>query len=144
MEVAQACSAGVPANQVLRALQSQQPILVPQGRRLSGNEIRAAFAERRMWALEWQPTVNVLCLWGADGTLTYLGLDRWERPIADQRWQVEGNRLCTTRQGCGEVLADKRFLHLVAGDPPHLLMTVIPAPPEDGQVQDAGAQHEGD
>jgi predicted esterase len=133
MEVAQACAAGMPADRVLQALQSQEPILTPHGRRLAGNEIRAAFAGRRMRALEWQPTVNVLGLWGADGTLTYLGFDHGERPIAELRWQVEGDRLCTTRQGCGEVLADGRFLHFVAGNPPHLLMTVIPVPPEGGQ-----------
>src|SRR3954453_23289584 len=85
MEVAQACAAGVPADRVLRALQSQEPILVPHGRRLAGNEIRAAFIGRRMRALEWQPTVNVLSLWGADGTLTYLDLDRGGRPIAELR-----------------------------------------------------------
>jgi hypothetical protein len=130
----------MPTDRVLWALQSQEPILTPHGRRLAGNEIRAAFAGRRMRALEWQPTVNVLGLWGADGTLTYLGFDHGERPIAELRWQVEGDRLCTTRQGCGEVLADGRFLHLVAGNPPHLLMTVIPVPPADPQGQAAGAQ----
>ncbi|HEY0419906.1 MAG TPA: hypothetical protein VGC80_10335 [Acetobacteraceae bacterium] len=143
MEVAQACAAGVPADRVLRALQSQEPILVPHGRRLVGNEIRAAFIGRRMRALEWQPTVNVLSLWGADGTLTYLDLDRGGRPIAELRWRVEGDRLCTTRQGCGEVLADGRFLHFVAGAPPHLLMTAIAVPPEDGQGQAASARRGG-
>ena len=140
MEVAQACTAGMPADRVLRALQSQEPILVPRGRRLSGDEIRVAFAGRRMRALEWQPTVNVLGLWGADGKLTYLGSDHRERRIAELRWHVEGNRLCTTRQGCGEVLAEGRFLHLVAGQPRHLLMTVMPAPPEDEQGEATGAQ----
>jgi hypothetical protein len=125
MEVAQACAAGMPADRVLRVLRSGEPILVPRGRRLGGDEIRAAFAGRRMRALEWQPTVNVLGLWGADGTLTYLDLNRGGRPVAELRWRVEGDRLCTTRQGCGEVLADERFLHLVAGSPPRLLMTVI-------------------
>ena len=73
----------------IRALWSRAPILVPHGRRLGGNEIRAAFVGRRMRALEWQPTVNVLGLWGADGTLTYLDLNRGERPIAELRWRVE-------------------------------------------------------
>ncbi|MFL5337047.1 MAG: hypothetical protein ACJ8H8_28665 [Geminicoccaceae bacterium] len=144
MEVAQACAAGMPTDRLLRALQSQEPILVPHGRRLSGNEIRAAFAGQRMRALEWQPTVNVLGLWGTDGTLIYLDVDRGAQPIAELRWRVEGDRLCTTRQGCGEVLADGRFLHLVTGDPPHLLMTVIAVPPKDGQGQAAGARHGGD
>jgi pimeloyl-ACP methyl ester carboxylesterase len=145
MEVAQAGAAGMPAGRVLRALRSQAPILVPHGRRLGGNEIRAAFAGRRLRALEWQPTVDVLGLWGTDGTLTYLGLDRGERPVAELRWRVEGDRLCTTRQGCGTVLADGRFLHLVAGSPPRLLMTVIAAPPEDrrAQGQAAGARRGG-
>jgi hypothetical protein len=143
MEVAQACAAGMPADRVLRALQSQEPIVVPHGRRLGGNAIRAAFVGWRMRALEWQPTVNVLGLWGADGTLTYLDLNRGERPIAELRWRAEGDRLCTTRQGCGEVLAAGRFLHLVAGGPPRLLMTVIAAPPEDGQGQAAGARRGG-
>jgi hypothetical protein len=92
-----------------------------------------------MRVLEWQPTVNVFGLWGANGMLTYLGSDYGERPIAELRWQVEGDRLCTTRQGCGEVLAEGRFLHLVAGDPPHLLMTLMPAPPEDEQGQATSA-----
>jgi hypothetical protein len=143
MEVAQACATGIPADRVLRALQSQEPLLVPHGRRLGGNAIRAAFAGRRMRALEWQPTVNVLSLWGADGTLTYLDVDRGGQPIAELRWRVEGDRLCTTRQGCGEVLADGRFLHLVTGEPPHLLKTVIAAPPEDERVQAAGARRGG-
>jgi pimeloyl-ACP methyl ester carboxylesterase len=143
IEVAQACATGMPADRVLRALQSQEPLLVPHGRRLGGNAIRAAFAGRRMRALEWQPTVNVLSLWGADGTLTYLDVDRGGQPITELRWRVEGDRLCTTRQGCGEVLADGRFLHLVTGEPPHLLMTVIAAPPEDERVQAAGARRGG-
>jgi len=47
----------------------------------------------QMRALEWQPTVNVLGLWGADGMLTNLGSDYGERRIAELRWQVEGDRL---------------------------------------------------
>jgi dienelactone hydrolase len=139
MEVAQACAAGMPADRVLRALRSGAPILVPRGRRLGGAEIRAAFAGRRTPALEWQPTVNVLGLWGADGTLTYLDLKRGERPVAELRWRVEGDRLCTTRHGCGEVLADGRFLHLVAGSPARLLMTVVAPPPEGGRAQGRAA-----
>jgi dienelactone hydrolase len=143
MEVAKACAAGMPADRMLRALQLREPILTPHGRQLDGDAIRAAFAGQRLWTLEWQPTVNVLGLWGADGTLTYRGFDRGERPITELRWRVEGDRLCTTRQGCGQVLADGRFLHLVAGNPSHLLMTVIAAPPEGGQVQAACAQRGG-
>jgi dienelactone hydrolase len=139
MEVAQACATGKAPDRGVRALRSQEPLLVPHGRRLGGEEIRAAFVGKRMRALEWQPTVNVLGLWGADGTLTYRSLDRGERPIAELRWRVEGDRLCTTRQGCGEVLADGRFLHLVAGDPPRLLMTLVAAPPEDGRAQGQAA-----
>ncbi len=69
--------------------------------------------------------------------LTYLGFDHGERPIAELRWQVEGDRLCTTRQGCGEVLADGRFLHLVRGEPPHFRITLVTAPPGPGH-QGAG------
>ena len=53
-----------------------------------------------------------------------------ERPVGVvQRWWVEGNRLCTTKDGCNAVLADERFLHVIKGEPPRFLMTFAAAPP---------------
>ena len=74
---------------------------------------------------------------GADGALSYFDLRRGERRIADWRWRVEGDRLCTTRHGSGEVLADGRFLHFVRGEPPHFRITLVTAPPGPGH-QGAG------
>jgi hypothetical protein len=38
---------------------------------------------------------------------------------------VEGDRLCDAGEGCHAVLADGRFLHVVAGEPPRFLMTFV-------------------
>lgn len=129
MEVAHACATGAPAERVLRALRSGDPILVPRGRRLSGREIGAAVTGRSLRGAEWYPRVNVASHWGTDGVLSYFDLRRGERRIAEWRWRTEDDRLCTTRHGCGEVLADGRFLHLVRGEPPHFRMTLVMAPP---------------
>jgi pimeloyl-ACP methyl ester carboxylesterase len=137
MEVAHACATGTPEDRVLRALRSGEPILLPRGRRLSGPEIRAAFAGRSVRGTEWYPRANVSSHWAADGVLSYLDLRRGERRIGEWRWHVEGDRLCTTRHGCGEVFEDGRFLHLVRGDPPHLRITFVTAPP-DTAFQTAG------
>ena len=136
LEVAQACASGVPPDLILRALRAEAPIIEPRGQRLRGPEIVAALAGRRLRATEWSPRVNVASHWEPDGTLTYLHLRNGERPIAALRWWVDGDRLCTTRHGCGAVLADGRFLHLlVEGDPPRLRVTLVmvPAPPPVGQ-----------
>jgi pimeloyl-ACP methyl ester carboxylesterase len=127
-EVARACATGMPPDQVLRALQAEAPLLVPRGRRLPGAEIRAALAGRTLRGLEWEPTVNVLSTWAADGGLTYLSLGRVARPLGQWRWRVEGDRLCTTRQGCTEVLADAGALHLVSGHPAQLRLTLLVGP----------------
>lgn len=129
MEVAHACATGVPADRLLQALRSGAPILQPEGRRLSGPEITANFAGRSLRATEWFPRANVLSRWGADGVVSYFDLSRGERRIAEWRWRVEGNHLCTTRHGCGEVLGDGRFLHLVRGEPQRLRVTFVTAPP---------------
>jgi hypothetical protein len=137
-EVAWACATGMPPEQVMRALQAEAPLLVPHGRRLRGAEIRAALAGRRLRGLEWEPTMNVLSVWGEDGTLGYLTLGQVARPLAQWRWRVEGDRLCTTRHGCGEVLAQAGALHLVvgqsgggqsgAGQPARLRLTLLAEP----------------
>jgi hypothetical protein len=132
MEVAYGCATGMPAGRLLRALRSGSPILPPRGRRLSGPEIRAAFSGRSLRATEWFPRVNVLSHWGEGGGLTYYDLFRGDRRVGEWRWRVEGDHLCTTRHGCGEVLADGRFLQLVRGEPPRLRVTFVTAPPDTG------------
>ncbi len=42
---------------------------------------------------------------------------------------VEGDRLCTSEEGCNAVLADGRFLHAVRGEPPRFVTTFVAAPP---------------
>ena len=128
MEVAQACAEGAPAERILHALRSDEPLLSPRGRRLEPGEIRAAVAGRSLRGNEWHPRVDVSSFWGSGGELYYLDLRRGERRIAELRWRVEGDRLCTTRHGCGEVLSDGRALHVVKGEPPRLAVTLL----EDG------------
>ena len=128
MEVAQACAEGVPAERILHALRSDEPLLAPRGRRLGAGEIRAAVAGRSLRGNEWHPRVDVSSFWGSGGELYYLDLRRGERRIAELRWRVDGDRLCTTRHGCGEVLSDGRALHIVKGEPPRLAVTLL----EDG------------
>jgi pimeloyl-ACP methyl ester carboxylesterase len=130
MEVAQACATGMAEDRMLRALRSGEPILLPRGRRLSGPEIRDALSGRRARATEWYPRVNVSSHWAPDGVLTYLDLRSGEHRIGEWQWHVEADRLCTTRHGCGEVFEDGRFLHLVRGEPPHLRITFVMAPPD--------------
>lgn len=129
MEVAHACVTGMPADLLLQALRSGAPILQPKGRRLSGPEIVAAFSGRSLRATEWFPRRNLLSRWREDGVMSYFDLYRGERRLADWRWRVESNHLCTTRHGCSEVLSDGRFLHLVRGEPPQLRITFVTAPP---------------
>jgi hypothetical protein len=126
LEAAYACATGVPAEEVQRALQAGEPILKPRGRRLDGEEIRAAFAGRRLAGVvwpHWGTRAVSLTLWGADGELREFHPAHPERRIATERWWVEGDRLCTADEGCNAVLADGRFLHVVAGGPPRFLMT---------------------
>jgi pimeloyl-ACP methyl ester carboxylesterase len=129
MEIAHACATGVPADRLLQALRSGTPILQPKGRRLSGPEIVAVFGGRSLRATEWFPRRNVLSRWREDGVVSYFDLYRGERRLADWRWRVENDHLCTTRHGCGEVLSDGRFLHLVRGEPLQLRVTFVTAPP---------------
>ena len=125
MEVAHACAEGAPAERILQALRSDEPLLAPRGRRLGAGEIRAAVAGRSLRGNEWSPRVDVSSFWGAGGELYYLDLRRGERRSAELRWRVEGDRLCTTRHGCDEVLSDGRALHLVKGEPPRLAVTLL-------------------
>jgi tripartite-type tricarboxylate transporter receptor subunit TctC/pimeloyl-ACP methyl ester carboxylesterase len=125
MEVAQACAEGAPPERILHALRLNEPLLAPQGRRLAAGEIRAAVAGRSLRGNEWHPRVDVSSFWGADGELLYLDLRRGERRIAELHWRVEGDKLCTTRHGCGEVLADGRALHVVMGEPARLAVTLL-------------------
>jgi dienelactone hydrolase len=131
-EVAQACASGMSAERIQEALRADAPIVAPRGRRLDGAEIRAAFAGRRMNAVEWYPRVNVASVWDADGTLHHFDLRRPERRIRDLHWWVAGDELCTSRQGCGAVLADGRVLNVVWGDPPRPVMTLVAEPPGGG------------
>jgi predicted esterase len=125
MEVAYACATGWPAEQIMQALAKDQPLIVPRGRHLTGEEIREAFTGRRLRATEWFPRVNVYAFWDRGGRLYHLDLNRPQRRIAELRWWVEGDRLCTSRRGCGEVLEDGRFLHVVHGSPPRLSATFV-------------------
>jgi hypothetical protein len=102
------------------------PILKPRGRRLGGEEIRAAFAGRRLAGVTWPhrgTRVTSLTSWAADGERHEFHPARPERRIGTRRWWVEGDRLCAADDGCNAVLADGRFLHVVAGEPPRFLMT---------------------
>jgi hypothetical protein len=138
-EVAQACTAGRPPEQVMRALQAEAPLLVPQGRRLHGAEIRAALAGHRLRGLEWEPVANALTDWGEDGTLGYLTLGQVARPLGQWRWRVEGDRLCTTRHGCGDLLANAGAAHLVSGQPARLRLTLLTGPGA-GEGPEGGAR----
>ncbi len=138
MEAASACAAGAPAERILQALRSDEPLLAPRGRRLGAGEIRAAVAGRSLRGNEWRPRVDVSSFWGAGGELYYLDLRRGERRIAELRWRVEGDRLCTTRHGCGEVLSDGRVLHVVKGEPPHLSVTLLEDRPSAPSAPAAG------
>ncbi len=53
LEAAHACATGAPAEEVRRALRAGEPILKPRGRRLTGEEIRAAFAGHRLAGVTW-------------------------------------------------------------------------------------------
>jgi hypothetical protein len=125
MEAAHACAEGAPAERILQALRSDEPLLAPRGRRLGPGEIRAAVAGRSLRGNECHPRVDVSSFWGTGGELYYLDLRRGERRIAELRWRVEGDRLCTTRHGCGEVLSDGSFLNLVKGEPARLSVTLL-------------------
>jgi dienelactone hydrolase len=131
-EVAQACARGMPPERIRAALRADAPLVVPRGRRLDGDEIRAAFTGRRMSAVEWYPRVNVSSVWDADGTLHHYDLRRPQLRIRDLRWWVAGDQLCTSRQGCGAVLADGRVLNVVRGEPPRPVMTLVVAEPPGG------------
>ena len=128
LEVARACAMDAPAEEVRRALLAGEPVLKPPGRRLGGGEIRAAFAGRRLEGAFWPllgTGVTLSTLWGADGGLRHFPPAHPGRSVgaAARRWWVEGDRLCTSEDGCHAVLADGRFLHVVGGEAPRLLMT---------------------
>ena len=133
LEAAHGCATDVPGEEVRRALVAGEPILRPRGRRLKGEEIKAAFAGRRLAGVvwpHWGTRVTSLTLWGADGKRSEFHPAHPERPVGvAQRWWVEDDRLCTTGDGCNAVLADGRFLHVVAGEPPRFLTTFAAAPP---------------
>ena len=98
----------------------------------SAKEIKATFAGHRLAGVvwpHWGTRVTSLILWDADGQRSEFHPAHPERPVgAAQRWWVEGDRLCTTDDGCNAVLADERFLHVVKGEPPRFLMTFAAAP----------------
>ncbi len=127
LEVGYACASGMPPARVYRALIADEPILLPRGRRLRGAEIREAFAGHTLRGTEWLPRAIVLTVWRRDGRLSYVSPRRPDRRIAELRWWVEGDRLCTSRHGCGEVRADGALLHFMAGEPPRLATTYFAA-----------------
>ncbi len=133
LEVAQACAADAPGEEVRRALLAGEPPLKPRGRRLGGGEIRAAFAGRRLEGVFWPllgTGVTLSTFWGADGERRQFHPAHPERRVAAaQRWWVEGDRLCAADAGCNAVLADGRFLHVVGGEPARFLMTFAATPP---------------
>ncbi|MBD0270956.1 MAG: hypothetical protein ICV73_03415 [Acetobacteraceae bacterium] len=104
------------------------------GRRLGGEEIRAAFAGRRLSGVFWPN-------WGARVTRTtrqHASGERRaapfhpahpERRIASCRWAVEGDRLYPTDDRCNAVLQDGRLLHVVSGEPQRVRAAFIAPPP---------------
>ena len=48
LEAAHACATDVPGEEVRRALLAGEPIVKPRGRRLGGEEIKAAFTGNRL------------------------------------------------------------------------------------------------
>ena len=138
LEVAYACATGTPGEALRTALLRGEPILKPQGRRLSGEEIKAAFAGQRLTGTAWSSFGTGAArytYWGPGGELSHFHPHRPAQRIATHRWWVEGDRLCTSDIGCGEVFADGRFLHLVLGtrrhlgETPYLSTTFAAAPP---------------
>ena len=125
--LARACAMDAPGEEVRRALLAGEPVLKPPGRRLGGGEIQAAFAGRRLEGAFWPllgTGVTLSTHWGANGGLRQFPPAHPGRSVgAARRWWVEGDRLCAAGEGCHAVLADGRFLHLVGGEPPRLLMT---------------------
>lgn len=127
LEVGQACASGIAPARVQHALAADGPILLPRGRRLDGAEIRGAFAGQVLRGTEWLPRALVLTVWMPDGRLYHLSPHRSDRRIAELRWWIEGDRLCTSRRGCGEVRADGTLLHVVVGEPPRIAATYLAA-----------------
>lgn len=140
LEVAQACARGVPGDRLRQALLAGEPILKPQGRRLAGEEIRAAFTGRRLDGIVWRhwgTRVTLSTRWEANGELHQYHPASPEQRIATHRWWVQEDRLCDANDGCGAVLSDGRFLHVVGGDPPGFRTTFVAAPP-DPPLREAG------
>jgi len=126
LEAAHACATGRPGEEIRRALATGEPILRPRGRRLGGEEIRKAFAERRLDGIvwpQWGTRVTLSTLWSAGGERLQFHPAHPEQRIASHQWWVEGDRLCTSDNGCSAVLEDGRFLHVVAGEPSQFLFT---------------------
>ena len=140
LEVAHACATGVPGDRLRQALVAGEPILKPQGRRLDGEEIRAAFTDRHLVGVVWQhwgTRVAMFTHWDARGERYQFHPARPERRIATHRWWVEGDRLCTDLDGCNAVLAEGRFLHVVGGEPLRFRTTFVAAPASP-RLQEAG------
>ena len=132
LEAAHACAMGIPGDRLRLALLAGEPILKPQGRQLGGEEIRAAFAGRRLSGVfwpNWGTRVTLTTRWDASGDWHHFHPAHPERRIATYRWWVEGDRLCATDDGCNAVLEDGRFLHVVSGEPPRFRATFVAAPP---------------
>jgi predicted esterase len=130
LEVAHACATGAPGERLRQALAAGEPVLEPRGRRLGGEEIRAAFAGRRLVGVvwpHWGTRVALSTHWDAGGERYQFHPAHPERRIATHRWWVEGDRLCAADEGCNPVLADGRFLHVVGGDPPRFRTTFAAA-----------------
>lgn len=131
LEVAHACAIGWPGERLRAALLTGEPILRPQGRRLGGEEIRAAFAGHRLTGITWPywgTRVTLLAWWSPDGERHQFHPAHPERRIATHRWWIEDDRLCTTEEGCNAVLADGPYLHVVSGEPPRFLASFVAGP----------------
>lgn len=131
LEVAYGCATGWSGDRLRGALLAGEPILQPQGQRLSGEEIRAAFAGHRMEGVTWPywgTRVTLATAWDAEGRREQFHPAHPAQRIATQRWWVEGDRLCLEGEGCHPVLRDGRFLSIVDDDPPRFRETYLAAP----------------
>lgn len=136
LEVAYGCATGWTAERLRAALQAGTPILQPRGQRLSGAEIRAAFAGQRLEGVTWShwgTRAALSTVWGEGGQRDQYQPAHPGQRLASQRWWVEGDRLCVEGEGCHAVLRDGRFLTLVEGEPTRLLATYVEGP-ADGQA----------
>ncbi|MBL6458231.1 hypothetical protein JMJ55_23110 [Belnapia sp. T6] len=134
LEAAYGCATGWPPERLRQALLGGERILRPEGRRLDGDAIRAAFAGRRLAGVDWNRwgmRATLSTFWSADGDQYQFHPAHPDRRVATQRWWIDGDTLCTSDDGCNPVLSDGRALHLVGGEPRRFLMTFTADAPAD-------------